>query len=227
MIALQTALSPVSAPVLPAPVLPALMKGTRPVYQEGLKRVPAAVTAFYEGDQGADLFEVMEGVVKLYKMTADGRCQITGFAYPGHFIGLSQNDTYCYTAEAITGVTLKRYARRALETSPELATRLFVLLRDELAAAQDQMLLLGRKTATERLASFLVRLADYQKSDTIHLPMKRVEIADFLGLTIETVSRTFTRLCKAGVLKLVDRTEVEICREDLEDLAAGVNAADD
>lgn len=221
MIALQIASPNASLPV------PPVLTGTQPPRQDGFKRVHAAATVFYEGDAGADLFEVIEGVLKLYKMTADGRCQITGFAYPGHFIGLSQNDTYCYTAEAITGVTLKRYARRAMETSPELASRLFTLLRDELATAQDQMLLLGRKTATERLASFLVRMADYQGADTIHLPMKRAEIADFLGLTIETVSRTFTRLGKAGALRLTDRTEVEIHREQLEDLAAGLETLDD
>jgi CRP/FNR family transcriptional regulator len=184
---------------------------------------------FNEGDPAAHLFNVIEGAVKIYKLLADGRRQITGFLFPGDFLGIAMHDRYTYSAEAITAVRLCRFPRGKFETLlqefPKLENRLLQTASNELAAAQDQMVLLGRKSATERLATFLATLAARarqrrQPDRVLTLPMSRADIGDYLGLTIETISRTFTRLRKSGVIALPDKSRVEIVRlDELEDLA--------
>lgn len=169
---------------------------------------------FHEGDRGEHLFEVLEGVVKLYKLTPDGRCQVTGFLYPGQWLGLEWNGDYTQSAEAVTPAKLCRYNRTRIEDlaerSPQLTRRLLALTTNELVAAQDQMLLLGRKTAAEKLCSFLLRLSqDAQERgadpNEIDLPMNRADIADYLGLTTETVSRTIGRLKDLDVIAFRDQ----------------------
>ncbi len=175
---------------------------------------------------------VTSGSVKLYKLLGDGRRQITGFLFPGDFLGLALNTTYSYTAEAIEPVTACRFPREKLEKLfdefPRLEKRMLGMAVDELAAAQDQMLLLGRKTAKEKVASFLLMLARRQEhrgeeSGTIQVPMSRSDIADYLGLTIETVSRTLTQLRKEATITLKDNRHIEAVGIDmLEDLAEGL-----
>jgi CRP/FNR family transcriptional regulator len=144
----------------------------------------------------------------LYKLLADGRRQVVGFLVPGDFLGLAFGRTYVHTAEAITPVAACRFPRARfmglLEEFPALERDILSRTSNELAAAQRQMLLLGRKTARERLASFLVDLAERSDADggPLELPMGRADIADHLGLTIETVSRTFTGLRREGVIDL-------------------------
>jgi CRP/FNR family transcriptional regulator len=186
---------------------------------------------FYEGDPADHVFNVTAGSVKLYKMLPDGRRQITGFLFRGDFLGLALNTSYAYSAEAISETRLCRFPRKDLETLleeyPKLERRLLAMAGNELSAAQDQMLLLGRKTAKERVASFLMNLRSRaeqrgEPDGPIALPMTRNEIADFLGLTTETVSRTFTDLRKAKVIALADPATVAIARPDaLEEIAAG------
>ncbi len=169
-------------------------------------------TVFYEGDPANYLFNVKVGVVKLYKLLADGRTQITGFLFPGDFLGLALLNTYSYSCEAVTGAELCRFRRIELEALldrfPALERRLLGTASNELAAAQEQMLLLGRKSALERLATFLMmmrkRAPSSDDGDTILLPMSRQDIGDYLGLTIETVSRTMSRLRKSGTIELPD-----------------------
>src|SRR4051812_15680455 len=146
-----------------------------------------------EGDPADHLFNVTTGAVKVYKLLPDGRQQITGFLFAGDFLGLSSNRRYAYSAEAVTPVTYCRFARAKLERLladfPQMEHRLLGIASNELAAAQDQMLLLGRKTARERVASFIVllaRRAGNGPSDRVHVPMTRADIADYLGLTVET-----------------------------------------
>ena len=174
---------------------------------------------FYEGDPAKYLFNVTTGAVKIYKLLADGRRQITGFFFPGDFLGLAFHDLYTYTAEAVDQVKLCRFPRsqleKLLEEYPKLERRLLQTASNELAAAQDQMLLLGRKTAQERIATFLVSLSDRamrrgQSGDVLKLPMSRSDIGDYLGLTIETVSRTLTRLKKAGAVDMPNAQEIAI-----------------
>ncbi len=189
--------------------------------------VPSGGTLFHEGDPAAHLFNVVAGSVKLVKLLADGRQQITGFLHPGDFIGVAFNDTYAYSAEAIEPLRLCRFDRHALERLmadfPKLERRLLARACNEIVAAQDQMVVLGRKTARERLATFLVAIARRRDgaqgaARTFDLPMRRTDIADYLGLTIETVSRTFTSLQQDGLIALERRSQVTILR--LETLAA-------
>jgi CRP/FNR family transcriptional regulator len=186
---------------------------------------------FNETDPAEHVFNVTHGTVKIYKPLADGRQQITGFLFPGDFLGLMRKDTYAYSAEAITAVKLCRFPRRKFETlldeSPNLEKRLLSVASHELAAAQDQMLLLGRKTAREKLASFLIMLSNAAAAhgaprNPVSLPMSRGDIADYLGLTIETVSRTFTQLRKDKLIELVDDGAVKLLRPlELETQSAG------
>ncbi|MFM2045179.1 MAG: Transcriptional activator protein Anr [Pseudomonadota bacterium] len=188
-------------------------------------------TLFSEGDPADVLYNVTAGTVKLYKLLPDGRRQITGFLLPGDFLGLSINDTYAYTAEAITPVQLCRFPRKRmevlLEEFPKMQRRLFSMASTELAAAQDQMLLLGRKTAKEKICSFLLMLSQRaqrrgHKENPVHVPMSRADIADYLGLTTETVSRTFTQLKTSRAISLLEGNKVQIQDMDaLYDLAEG------
>jgi CRP/FNR family transcriptional regulator len=191
-------------------------------------------TIFYEGDPADHVFNVTSGAVKLYKLLPDGRRQVTGFLFRGDFLGLALNTSYAYSAEAIVETRLCRFPRRDLEglldEYPKLERRLLAMAGNELSAAQDQMLLLGRKTAKERVASFLLKLVERagqrgEPPGPISLPMTRSEIADFLGLTTETVSRTFTELRKAKVIALADPTTVNLLEQDaLDDIAVGDGA---
>ena len=186
-------------------------------------QVAAAAPIVMEGADATHLYRVVSGVVKVYRTLADGRCQITGFLFAGDFLGFAPEDTYVYGADAIGPVTLSRFARtkveQLVEVSPLVARLLLRRACSELIAAQDQMLLLGRKTARERVASFLLLMARRAGSDTITLPMTRAEMADYLGLTIETVSRTLTQLADDGAIT-VKRAEIHVLDgADLEDLA--------
>lgn len=180
-------------------------------------------TLFYEGDAADALFNVTLGAIKVYKLLADGRRQITGFLFPGDFVGLALYNRYTYSAEAVTSARLCRFRRSELEKLldefPALEKRLLQSASNELAAAQDQMLLLGRKTAKERIATFLLSLADREQrrgeaSDIVDLPMSRNDIGDYLGLTVETVSRTFTRLRKTGLIELRGAHHVALLDRD-------------
>ncbi|HYE52883.1 MAG TPA: cyclic nucleotide-binding domain-containing protein [Azospirillaceae bacterium] len=195
------------------------------------QRFEAGQTLFSEGDPADILYNVTSGTVKLYKLMPDGRRQITGFLLPGDFVGLSVDDTYAYTAEAVTQSMLCRFPRRKmealLEEFPKMQRRLFSMASNELAAAQDQMLLLGRKTAKEKICSFLHLLSQRaarrgHKENPVHVPMSRADIADYLGLTTETVSRTFTQLKTARVISLLEGNKVQITDMDqLLDIAEG------
>ncbi|MBI3453200.1 MAG: cyclic nucleotide-binding domain-containing protein [Rhodospirillales bacterium] len=188
-------------------------------------------TVFHEGDPAEHLSNVIEGSVKLYKLLPDGRRQVTGFLFPGDFLGVALNETYAYSAEAMSKLRICRFPRRRLEgllnELPKLEHRLLEVAGNEIVAAQDQMLLLGRKTARERVASFLLILRRHaeqrrQQLNPVDLPMSRADIGDYLGLTTETVSRTFTQLRKDGIIGLPAQGKVDIRRRDaLENIAEG------
>ena len=176
-------------------------------------------TIFREAEPADYLFNVTGGAVKVYKLLADGRRQITGFFFPGDFLGLAHLNKYAYTAEAIEEVRLCRFSRRKLEKLlelyPKLERRLLQTASNELASAQDQMLLLGRKTARERIATFLLALSERAKrhgrsGDQVSLPMSRGDIGDYLGLTMETVSRTFTRFKNDGKVQFAGARQVTL-----------------
>ncbi|MCM0020858.1 MAG: helix-turn-helix domain-containing protein [Tagaea sp.] len=192
-------------------------------------RMEPGSTLFQESEPAEHLCNVVEGTVKLYKLLPDGRRQITGFLFPGDFLGVALNKSYAYSAEAMTDLRICRFSRKKLEgllsELPNLEHRLLEVAGNELVAAQDQMLLLGRKTARERLASFLLMIsrraaARGRPASPVDLPMSRADIGDYLGLTTETVSRTFTQLKKAGTIGLPGQTRVDILkRAELEEIA--------
>ncbi len=200
---------------------------------------PAAGRSFIEeGDPAEHFFNITGGTAKLFKLLPDGRRQITGFAGVGHFLGLAVSTTYAFGAEAIEPMRVCRFSRprlrSLLEDFPALERRLLEVASNELVMAQEQMLLLGRKTARERVASFLIARADGQtprpaycthvsRPSAVWLPMTRSDIADYLGLTIETVSRTFTRLRSERLIETPSPSEVVIRdHAGLERLATGM-----
>ncbi|OAN55199.1 Crp/Fnr family transcriptional regulator [Paramagnetospirillum marisnigri] len=175
--------------------------------------LPASFTVFREGDLVDHVYSISNGAVKLYKLLPDGRRQIIGFLFSGDIFGLGTNDGYCYTAETITATQVCRFTHRKLDSLldeiPRLERRMFNMAVKDLVAAQEQMLLLGRKTAREKVATFLVKLSMRaeragQPGSPVALPMSRADIADYLGLTIETVSRTFTQLKRDNIIGLPD-----------------------
>ncbi len=179
---------------------------------------------FSEGDKADSVFEVLSGMVRLYKLLPDGRRQVTGFLTAGQLLGLAPEGACVFTADTVTEVSLVRYKRdafdRLIDDVPGFARRLLAVTSHELHAAQDQMVLLGRKSASEKVASFLLMLPARQ--DVIDVPMTRGDIADYLGLTIETVSRTLTRLRQDGLIALPVPTRVQVLdRKGLENLASG------
>lgn len=174
---------------------------------------------FHEGDPNPFVFNVVDGAVKLYRLLPDGRRQITGFLFQGDFLGLGGRGASSFTAEALMPLNACRFRRsdfdQLLNALPALEHRLVALAGDELMAAQEQIVLLGRKTARERLASFLTRLAERQvqlggPEGQVHLPMTRLDIADYLGLTIETVSRVFTQFKTSGLIQLLPGNDVAL-----------------
>lgn len=185
------------------------------------RRHGAGEVVFDEGDVADSVFNVTRGAVKTYKLLPDGRRQITGFLFEGDFFGLvgPGRDSYAFSAETITAVEVCRFDRRRLddllEHNHELEHRMLGIASNELAALQDQMLLLGRKTAKERLASFIVQLSRRAvgrglADDPVHVPMSRSDIADYLGLTTETVSRTMTQLKTSGVIALMSESRINV-----------------
>ncbi|EWY39355.1 transcriptional regulator [Skermanella stibiiresistens SB22] len=187
---------------------------------------------FREGEHAENVFEVTSGTIRVFKLLPDGRRQIIGFVEAGDFLGLSFNDTYLYTAEAVTTAAVRRFPRRRMETlideNPIIRRRLLAVTANELLTAQEQMVLLGRKTAKEKLCTFLLSLsrkaARRGLCDTrVSMPMGRADIADYLGLTIETVSRTITCLKTAGLIRLLDGHKIELT--DLDTIAEMAEAA--
>ena len=195
--------------------------------------VDAGRTFIEEGESAESFFNITSGTVKLYKLLPDGRRQITGFAGPGHFLGLAVSSTYAFSAEAIEPVRFCRFSRarlrKLLVDFPKLEQRLLDVAANELVAAQEQMLLLGRKTARERLATFLLMQAAQAPScagarERLKLPMTRGDIADYLGLTIETVSRTLSRLRIERLIDIPNTSDVLILNlPALENLAGGLS----
>lgn len=171
-------------------------------------RAAPGQTIVLEGDPCGSCFRVLTGAVRLHKGTADGRRQLIDFLVAGDCFGLIGSH-YSYGVEAITQSTLVRVSRAALAAAreqPRIAERLLERAAAELARAHEHMLLLGRKNAQEKVASLLVDLARRigvdEAKPAFRLPISRQEMADQLGLTVETVSRSMTRLRREGFIAL-------------------------
>jgi CRP/FNR family transcriptional regulator/CRP/FNR family nitrogen fixation transcriptional regulator len=160
---------------------------------------------FGEGEPADYVYSVVRGAVRGFRVLSDGRRQICDFYLPGDLFGIEPGDEHRATAEALTSTVLVVARRRVLgeDSDTGAARRLWVLAMTELARSQDHAVTLGRRSASERVASFLMDMAQRLGSEeTIELPMSRQDIADYLGLTIETVSRTFTHFQASGLISL-------------------------
>lgn len=173
-------------------------------------RLKPGAYLYFEGDEVEWLYQVTSGVLRLTRLLADGRRQVIAFGYPGDIVGFPADDLHHTDCEALTDVRLQPFRRAHLESAKGDAALHSALLQAalrEISAMQDHFMMLGRKSAAEKLASFLCVLSErvgenlgaYRQVD---LPMSRSDIADFLGLTTETVSRTFTQLRKSRIIAI-------------------------
>ena len=180
---------------------------------------PLGTTLARSGEPRSHVFTVTEGALRLVRTLADGRRQVNGFVLPGDYVGLSGSDHHRYDIEAIADSRVCRVStaqmRDLRQQFPHLERKLLQRACQELDAAQDNALALARLQPPERLADFLLRLAAReamfgQSGNRVALPMGRGDIADHLGLTMETVSRTFTKLRQQGLIALPHLNVVEI-----------------
>jgi len=174
---------------------------------------------FLQQDDAKNIYNITEGNVKIYQLIDDGRIQIIGFLYPGDFFGSYKNGKYNYCAEAIGNARVCIFEQKKLdyyiENNMALAKELLNQTSHELTLAQDRMGVLGKLDATERLAKFLMNISEQRKrigwkNNPLSLPMTRQDIADYLGLTIETVSREVSKLKTSNVVKVLSAKQIYI-----------------
>lgn len=198
-----------------------------PVVDEGLAAMQAIgqshrfqrdETIFNDGDDANYSYKVVKGTVRLCKLMSDGRRQIAEFIRADEFFGFEWRDTYSLTAEALEDTVVIRFPRARLdrlgEEHRDVRRRLMALLSHDLWSAQNHLVLLGRQTAKERVASFLLAMAarvHARSGDTIDIPMCRQDIADYLGLTIETVCRAISELRRAKLIGVPNRLQILMC----------------
>ena len=162
---------------------------------------------FAEGDTADYVYQVISGSVRTCRTLRDGRRQIDEFHFAGDYFGLEAGDRHRVAAEAMTDTTVRMVRRGVLSDlaaqKPDVARALFRLTVEGLQRSQDHVLMLGRKSARERVVGLLVDLADRTGAHgELDVPMSRQDMADYLGLTIETVSRTLTQLQADGVIAI-------------------------
>lgn len=188
-----------------------------------IQNVPRGRTLVWEGEDALLVANVIEGVLKLSTSTSDGREQIVGVVYPADFIGRPFGERSQHSVTALVDSRVCLYPRASFDRfaheHPELEHRLLGRALDELDRARRWMLLLGRKSASEKVASFLLEMsarlaesggAQATPLDTFELPLDRQQIADVLGLTIETVSRQLSAMRASGVIELPGRRALHI-----------------
>jgi len=185
------------------------------------QRVKAGHTLLWEGDAAPTVANVLGGVLKLVVAAPDGREQIVGLAFPSDFIGRPFGKESPYRVTALTDAEVCIFNRQSFdefaERHPHLQQKLLHRTLDELDRARHWMMLLGRKSATEKVATFLLDMAERlpgeagaAQPDGFELPFGRQQIADILGLTIETTCRQLTRMRADGLLELPSRREIRI-----------------
>ncbi len=186
---------------------------------------------FREGDGANWIYNVTDGAIRLSSMMPNGRRQVVGFLFAGDFLGFSDDGTYKMTAEAVRGAKVCRFNRadfqKVAQHIPKIEHRLLEMATADLVSAHEHLSLLGQKSATERITGFLLMLSRKSAKrggheNPVHLPMTREDIADFLGLAFETVSRCLTRLEEAGLIVLESTRVVRI-----KDFAALEDYSDD
>ncbi len=197
--------------------------------QSSRRRVDAGCEVIGQGEQVGSYSNILKGVVKLSKMMADGRQQIVGLQFAPDFLGRPFLDESTMTAEAATDTEICTFPRALIERMtvevPTMERKLHSQSLKELDEARDWMLTLGRKTAQEKVASFLNLISTHIDPEchaaSFDLPLSRADIADFLGLTIETVSRQMTKLRKQGIIVVENNRHVTVPDARRLRLAAG------
>jgi CRP/FNR family transcriptional regulator len=174
---------------------------------------------FLQQDEATSLYNITEGNVKIYQLLDDGRIQIIGFLYPGDFFGSYKNGKYNYSADSIGDVRTCVFEQKKLddylERNVTLAKELLNQTSHELTLAQDRMSVLGKLDAIERLSKFILNISLQRKrigwqNNPISIPMSRQDIADYLGLTIETVSREISKLKSTNIIKVISSKQIFI-----------------
>jgi len=186
---------------------------------------PRGVEIYGEKEPADYVYQVTAGAVRTYKLLSDGRRQIGAFHLFEDVFGLENSEVHRFTAEAIVDTKLRLIMRRSLESAAEsdllVARNLLNLTTNNLQHAEDHMLLLGRKTARERVAAFLLEMdRRLMAAQILALPMCRRDIADYLGLTFETVSRVLSNLQERGILGFIGTNQRQIVLLDRQKLAS-------
>lgn len=188
-----------------------------------LVRLDANQTLFTEGEERRSVFILTSGMLRALTTLLDGRRQITDFVLPGDLLCLADDDVHSHCSEAVTPSELiaipVRDLDRAVQQYPALARRVHEMTRNALRKARERQILLGCLTASEKVASFLLivsrhAIANGLPGNLLHLPMTRSDIADYLGLTVETVSRALTGLKKQGLIRLTAPQMIDLVDED-------------
>ena len=182
---------------------------------------------FSDGDPSDYFYKIVSGIVRTSTILSDGRRQIDGFHFAGDIFGLDNSQVRHFTAEALEPLVVEAFRRSRftslVHADSAFGDQLMAAMIASLDRAHDHMVLLGRKTALEKMATFLVDLANrLSKGNKMELPMQRADIADYLGLTIETVSRILSQMVRDGLIKLgaASRTIILMDKPALELLAA-------
>jgi len=194
-------------------VQPSLPDAFDPTPLQPVSFFPAGAEIYAQGEKAGALYQVEFGAVRIYRLLADGRRQISAFHLAGETFGFEADATHHFFAEAINA-TAVRVLR--LTAGADMSRQLLPLALKGLTRAQEHLLVLGRQNAIERVAAFLVDMAERQGGlQQVELPMSRMDIGDYLGLTIETVSRVFTRLKDKGVIRLLNLRSIEIVEQEV------------
>jgi len=171
------------------------------------RRLEADREIYLQDEEADEVFLLVSGVVRTTRLDRDGRRQIGGFYYPGDVFGLESGDLHRYSAEALTECEVLAVRRSSLRRGGDGVADVERAIWDgtirELERTQEHLLLLGRKTACEKVAAFLSDLAARSGQEITDLPMGRQDMADYLGLTIETVSRMISQLQSEGVVEFL------------------------
>ena len=174
-------------------------------------------TVFLQEEESKNLYNITQGNIKIYKLLRDGRIQIIGFLYPGDFFGSYKKGKYNYSAESIGDVKLCVFKQEVLdnylEKNMNLAKELLHMTSHELTLAQDRIGVLGKLNANQRMAAFILNISKQRarigwQDNPISLPMMRQDIADYLGLTLETVSRELTKLKTSNLIKVLSSSQI-------------------
>ena len=199
-------------------------------------QLPAHAVLFREGDKAGKVFTLIEGVAKLSRLLPDGKQQVVGFRFTGDVIGYTTRAAYPFDAELLTDSRLCKLDRAQLEALlrrfPQLERRMLDLCVQELTATQEQLVTVGRRSAEARVAAFLISLVEASRrrgeaKPVLEMPMTRSDIAHFLGLTLETVSRGLTAFRKRGWIREPVHHRIELLNvAALTGLADGTSGVD-